>query len=288
MYEPRDDDEAVRHLVALGYVDPQVAAAREAAVRRELEGEFQQALKLYEQGDLREARRQFARLTIDDPNWVAPRQLLAEIHYRTGHWAEAQSQLDWLTLHGVEHPRLALIAGAIALASRDLRAALGALKYAAHVESTLPSAHTLLGTVLRRLGDLDQAENEYGKAIRQNPSDVNALDGLAAISNKRRDFAEAANFALEALEHDMQFFRAHYRLGVALAQLDRPHDAIAALETSAKLNGRAAAPYYWLAQIAANQLRDAVLAAQYREKGREVIRGRRRGDGTDRDVSAQQ
>jgi predicted Zn-dependent protease len=285
MYEPRDDDDAVRHLVTLGYVDPDVLAARKAAVRRELEAEFQQAVKRYEEGDLQEARRRFALLISDDPNWVAPRQLLAEIHYRTGDWIDAQSQIDWLTLHGVEHPRLALIAGAIALASRDFRAALEVLKYAAHVEPTLPSVHTLLGTVLRRLGDLDRAEDEYRKATGQNPSDVHALDGLAAICIERRDFSEAANLALEALDRDMQFFTAHYRLGVALAQLDRPNEAIAALEISAKLNARAAAPYYWLAQIAANQLRDPALAAQYREKAREVIRRRRHVERTDRDIS---
>lgn len=272
--EPRNDEEAVRHLLALGYVDRDVFGAREAAVRRQLEAEFQQALKSYERGDVEEAGRQFEHLIVDDPTWVAPRQLLAEIHYRNGRWTEAQSQLDWLTLHGVEHPRLALITGAIALAGRDLATALGALKYAAHIEPTLPSVHTLLGTVFRRLGNLDQAENAFRAAISRNPTDTQALDGLAAICIQRHDFTGAANLALEVLDHDMQMFSAHYRLGIALAQLDRPHEAVVALQTSAKLNASAAAPYYWLEQIAASQLDDPACASQYHEIGREIVRGR--------------
>ena len=275
MYEPRNDDEAVRHLVALGYVDPDVSGAREAALRRQLEAEFQQALKAYERGDVEQAGRQFEQLIVDDPTWVAPRQLLAEIHYRNGRWNEAQLQLDWLTLHGVEHPRLALITGAIALASRNFATALGALKYAAHVEPTLPSVHTLLGTVFRRLGNLDQAENAFRTALSRNPTDAQALDGLATICVQRHAFADAAELALEALDHDMNMFSAHYHLGIALAHLDRPHDAIVAMETSARLNPSAAAPYYWIEQIAANQQNDPARASQYRERGRVIIRRRR-------------
>jgi predicted Zn-dependent protease len=261
--------------LALGYVDPEISGAREAALRRQLEAEFQQGLKAYERGDVQEAGRHFEQLIIDDPNWVAPRQLLAEIHYRNGRWNEARLQLDWLTLHGVEHPRLALITGAIALAGRDFATALGALQYAAHVEQTLPSVHALLGTVFRRLGNLDQAEQTFQTALSRNPTDAQALDGLAAICVQRHDFAEAADWALQALDHDMQMFSSHYHLGIALAHLDRPQDAIVALETSARLNATAAAPYYWLEQIAANQQNDPARASQYRERGRVIIRRRR-------------
>jgi predicted Zn-dependent protease len=275
MYEPRNDDEAVRHLLELGYIDPDILGARAAALRRQLEAEFQQALKAYERGDVEQAGRQFEQLIVDDPNWVAPRQLLAEIHYRNGRRDEARLQLDWLTLHGVEHPRLALITGAIALAGRDFDTALGALKYAAHVEPTLPSVHMLLGTISRRLGKLDQAEHAFQTALSRNPTDSQALDGLAAICLQRHDFADAADRALEALDHDMNMFSAHYHLGIALAHLGRPQDAIVALEMSARLNATAAAPYYWLEQIAANHLNDPARASQYRERGRVIIRRRR-------------
>jgi tetratricopeptide (TPR) repeat protein len=260
----------------LGYVDPDVVAARDAAIQIQLEAEFQEATKRYAKGDVQEATQLLERLAIDDPDWIAPRQLLAEIHYRTGRLDESQSQLDWLIEHGVEHPRLSLIAGAIALAHRDFTIALEALEYAAYVEPDLPSVHTLLGTALFRLGRTEAAQSSLTKAIERNPADVNAYDGLSAICIQRGEFEEAANFALEALEHDMQLFRAHYHLGVALAKLNRLPESIAALETAAKVDANSAAPYHWLSRIAQNQLADSRLAAKYREKGRAIIRQRGR------------
>lgn len=272
--EPRDDA-SVRHLAELGYVDPEAVTARERALRRQLEAEFQQAANRYEQGDVEEARALFEKLIVDDPAWVAPRQLLAEIYYRTERLAEAETQLAWLTEHAVEHPRLALISGAIALARREVREAREALEYAAYVELSLPSVHVLLGMARLRLADLAGAEAALLKAVEQNPGDAHALDALAVVGLRRGDFPGAANFALEALTYDMQLFSAHYHLGVALVRLDRPQEAIVAFETATQVNPSSAAPYYWLSQIAGDALGDARLAAQYRGRGREVIRARR-------------
>ena len=151
-------------------------------MRRELEAEFQHAIKQFERGELAEATHQFEKLAVDDPNWAAPRQLLAEAYYRLGDLPRAKSQLEWLTLHAVEHPRLALISGAIALAKREMAEALDALDYAAHVEPELPSVHTLLGAVYFRLGDWAAAKTEYQHAIDRAPTDAHAFDGLAAVT----------------------------------------------------------------------------------------------------------
>jgi tetratricopeptide (TPR) repeat protein len=274
--QPYDENDSVRHLIELGYDDPDAVAAREAAVRRQLEAEFQDAAKRYSRGDIEEAGRLFEKLAVDDPDWTAPRQVLAEIYYRAGRLADAQLQLGWLAEHGVEHPRLALIAGAVALSHREFIVALEALDYAAFVEPNLPSVHTLLGMVLLRLGQSEAAQSSFTKAIERNPADVNAYDGMAAICIQRGEFEEAANFALEALAHDMQLFRAHYHLGVALSKLNRLHESIAALETAAKMDVNSAAPYYWLSRIAQKQLADPHRAAEYLDKGRAVIRRRPR------------
>lgn len=270
---PRDDA-SVRHLIDLGYVDLEAVAAREAAVRRQLEAEFQQAAKVYEQGDIDGATRLYERLSADDPEWIAPRQLLAEMYYRTGRIAESRVQLDWLTEHAVEHPRLALLSGAIALSGRNLPEAVDALKYAAHVEPTLPSVHTLLGIALLRSADIEGAAKAFQRALERSEADAQAVDGLAAVCLRRKDFVGAANYALEALDRDIGVFSGHYHLGVALANMDRPRDAIAAFENAARINVNAAAPYRRLQRIA-ESLGDAALAAQYRERGRQVVRRRR-------------
>jgi tetratricopeptide (TPR) repeat protein len=269
------DDPSVRHLIELGYVDPDEVAARDAAVLRQQKIELRRAAELVSAGQLHEASVVVEKLLSADSEWIAPRRLLAEIYFRAGQFNEAQAQLDWLTYHGVEHPRLALIEGAMALSRRDMAAALEALEYAAYVEPALPSVHTLCGTALLRAGRLDEAADAFRQAIEQNSSDARACDGLAAIVLRQGRFEEAADWALQALEKNMQLFHGHYHLGLALMHLDRHHAALQTLETSARVDPDRSAPYYWLSRIAECQLNDPALAARYRQRGRDVIRGRR-------------
>jgi tetratricopeptide (TPR) repeat protein len=168
-----------------------------------------------------------------------------------------------------------MIAGAIALARRNLQSALDDLRYACHAEPSLPSVHTLLGMALFRLGQWDAAEDAFREAAQQNPADAQARDGLAAVFLRQGEYEDAADWALRALEQDMKLFRAHYHLGVALAHLDRPKEAVAALETSARIDPSRAAPFYWLSRVAARQLHDAQRGGQYQKIGRERVRKRR-------------
>jgi Flp pilus assembly protein TadD len=268
----RDVDEAAGHLIELGYVDPVLEAARKASLHREPDAELQQGAEHLSRGQTEQALPLLEKLAADDPRWIAPRQLLAETYYRAGRFADCQAALDWLAEHGVEQPRLSLLSGALALRRREFGAALDELEYACHVEPELPSAHTLRGQALLRLGQLDDAQAAFQTALEQRPADAIAYAGLAQIHGRRGDFEEAAACALAALEHNMQLFAAHYHLGIALLQLDRPQDAVTALETAARLDPNRAAPYYWLSRIAAEQLVDPALAANYRETGREIIR----------------
>jgi len=267
-------DASVQHLIDLGYADPDAEVAREFAVRRLLEAEFHEAVKQYERGGLDEAARAFEKLVAADPDWVGPRQALAELYYRQGRIGDARAQLEWLTLRAVERPRLALIAGAIALSRREVSEAVELFRYAAHVEPELPSVHSLFGAALLRCGDVEAAERAFHTALKHNDADTQAMEGLAAASLRQSDYTGAANYALAALERDMHCFRAHCHLGVALAYLERPQDAVAAFENAARINARGAAPYWWLRRIAASAGDDS-LAAQYRSRGRAVVRQRR-------------
>jgi tetratricopeptide (TPR) repeat protein len=268
-------DESVRHLVELGYVDPDEVAAREAARRRELEVRLRQAVELRRQGRDAQSLALVEELTRDDPDWISPRQVLVELHYAAGRWAEAQVQLDWLAYHGIEHPRFALIAGGIKAARREFRAALEELHYARHVDPNLGGVHILLGTVQLRLGRLDEAEDAFRQAAERDPNDAQARDGVAAVCLRHGEYEDAADWALRALEQNIQLFRAHYHLGIALAFLNRFDEAIRALETAAKIDPSRAAPYFWLSQIAKSSLNDPERSAQYRNLGREKCRQRR-------------
>jgi tetratricopeptide (TPR) repeat protein len=217
----------------------------------------------------------FIARSADEPDWSPPHQLLAEIHYSAGEWDKAASQLEWLADHGVDNSRTALIAAGLQLARRDLKSALENLQFARRLEPALAGVNTLLGIVLMRLGRWDEAEDAFHEATEQNPNDARARDGLAAVSLQHGEYEEAADWALRALEQDMRLFHAHYHLGVALAHLDRPAEAVGALETAARIDEKRAAPYFWLARIVDDEASESPRAAAYRQQGRDVIRRRR-------------
>jgi tetratricopeptide (TPR) repeat protein len=271
----RGEPAHVQHLVELGYVDPDDIASSDAARRRQLKEQLNQAIELNRQGRGQQAAALLLELAAADPEWIPPHQLLAEIYYRSGQLAETEAQLGWLAYHGVDTARVAVIAAGVALMRRDMQTSLRELEYARAVEPELPSVNTLLGTVLFRLGRWDDAEDAFREASQQNPADARARDGLAAIHLQHEDYEEAADWALRALEQDIHLFRAHYHLGVALASMNRPEEAIAALETSARTDAARIAPYYWLSQISELQLHDPARSEKYRASARDIIRRRR-------------
>lgn len=255
----------------LGYTDLEVDAARALARRQHLEVELQAAEKLQREGDLPGAVRLLKQLVNADAEWITPRQKLLEIYVREHDFEEANPHFEWLAEHGVEHPRITLVGGAIALARRDFVEAIDALTYVAYVDADAPSVHTLLGTAFRRTGRYHEAEAAFQSAIQHNPRDPIALDGLAAIRLLGGEFDEAASFALQALECDMQSYAAHYHLGVALADMGRLAEAAAALNTAARLAPTRGAPYRQLARI--NQSSHET-AANYCELARKAVRQR--------------
>lgn len=270
----QQEDHSVDHLTELGYVDPDAVALRDAVVRQQLEAELQQARQCLARGETVEAVRALERLAAEDDGWISPRRLLADIYFHSGQVAQAQLQLDWLAEHAVEHPRIALISGTLALGRRDLAAAVEELEYASYVEPDLASVHTLLGSAYLRQGRLACAQQEFEHALKNNAGDATAYSGLAATALRQNRVEEAACFALESLERNLQLFTAHYYLGVALTKLGRILEAITALETAAKVAPDRVAPYRWLARIA-KQKNNEQQAARYRELGREIVRRRR-------------
>ena len=271
----QDDESSVRHLVEIGYVDPDDVATREASRLQQQQAEFKAAAEFAVDGKLDEAAPLLQSLCADDPNWIAPRQLLAEVHFRLGRFCEAQAELDWLSCNAVENPRLSLLAGALALGRREIAAAIELLQYAAHGDPELPSVYRLLGTALLRASRMSEATEAFHEAIRRNGADARAFDGLAAVCLRQADFDGAADWALQALEQDILLFDAHFHLGLALARLHRPEDALKALEAGAKVEPTRSAPYRWMARIAREQLHEPERAAGYIQRGREVTRQRR-------------
>ncbi len=107
---------------------------------------------------------------------------------------------------------------------------LAALDYAARVEGDTAPAHTTLGHVAFRQERADQAMEEYEAALARDPSFVPALVGKARVYRARGDRLAALQGFEAAVKAGPQDLAALNDLGVQYLDMERPKDAVTALQ----------------------------------------------------------
>ena len=152
-----------------------------------------------------------------------------------------------------------LSAGApqVAFSLAELELAEGRLDQAeVHALQALPShesAADLLAQVALRKGDLEEAERRLTTALETRGTRVEPLVTLTELRVLQRRYEDALEVSARVLREfgerdDREVLRGlHYQRGLALAALDRPRDAIAALEQEIALSPEELAPYPRLA-----------------------------------------
>src|SRR5205085_335122 len=78
-----------------------------------------------------------------------------------------------------------------------------------------------------------------------------ALEQLGNLYVEQRDYQSAEPVLTHALEVNKSGWRAHYALGIALYNLNRPGDAVVSLKRAIELNGDSANAYMWLGIVLA-------------------------------------
>jgi tetratricopeptide (TPR) repeat protein len=271
----RVQDQSVEHLVELGYVDPHDLVAQEASEHCRRMTELNRALSLMDAGLLAQATACLEQLAHEHPDWFNSHAVLAEAYYRANQWRSARSEIEWLMCRGIEQPQLYFLSAAIEFASRQYDLALEELRCAGRAGIVLPGLRALEGEIHLRKRNFGAAETAFRSSIELEGPTLQSLDGLATVGLYFDRYEEAAANAFDALAMEMRFGRAHYHLAVALLQLDKPHEALRAMETWAAVEPQAAAPFRWMARVCELRLDDLPRAADYRAQGREVVRRRR-------------
>jgi Flp pilus assembly protein TadD len=264
----------VRHLIDLGYQEPNDVARRQLSERRQLRAQLEQSQEQLNSGQFTEAIDALHALTRTAPEWAPPRRLLAVACYRAGQLTSAVVHLDWLEHHAIEDSQIALLRASINLARRQFDAALDQADYARRLSPSLPEPDVVIGEVHLRRGNFTAAETAFQRAAELAPDAYGPNVGLAAIALRRGDYESAIDLALQALELKLELPLAHYRLGVALALRGQYPESRVALEAFARLSVGKAAPDHWL-KIVCTAMGDLVAARHYAERGRKTIRRRR-------------
>jgi tetratricopeptide (TPR) repeat protein len=170
------------------------SAASILAAPLELQSRFQNAVNLYQSGDLAAAETALQSIDGEAPG-------LAEVCHLYG----------LILLHnGRPLDAIPLLEQAIKAAPRD------------------PAAYNVLGGAVRAIGDFERAVDVYKKAIR---CDGKFTDGHFNLANTYRDLNrldEATSHYAKAVALEPAFADAHYNLGLTLNALERFEDAEAA------------------------------------------------------------
>ncbi len=272
--EPPVDD-SVRHLVELGYVDPWDAKAKQQAEDCRRDTRRNRAVSLIDAGLHDEAIEELQQLKSDFPDWPAPSELLAESYLQRGQVTQAARELEYSIHHGMESARLYFALGRIAAAQRKWDEALLHYHVAQRLSESLRGLQLARGLALLRRRDFASAETTLQQASETEGRTPQLLDALAVCNLAKDDHAQAAEYALESIDHDVSYAPAHYHLALALVGMGRAADAKQALELSATLDPTFVAPWRWLARLCREHLDDHVRANEYQRRGRELIRQRR-------------
>lgn len=268
-------DEAVRHLVELGYEDPLECAAREQANKCRGETERNRALSLLDGGNCEEAIELLESLKSSYPEWIFPYELLADTYTHLKKYDLAKQELEFLIHHGAESAQLYFTLGRIALARREIDVALKHFHVAGRITERLRGLDFAKGTAQLKRREFTKAKQSLLSALDNDGPTASILDSLATCELGLMQYEKAAEFALAALEQDMQYAKAHYHLAIALVHLDRLTEAKQALEASSSLEPERLAPIRWLARLSSEYLANPEQAKEYQRRGREIIRSRR-------------
>ena len=96
---------------------------------------------------------------------------------------------------------------------------------ALRLDPTLAHAHTNLGNLKYRQGDLTLCRAYYQSALRLDPCQPEALFNLGFLATVSEDDSQARNFFLAALKEDPAFADAHYNLAEVFWRLAEPAQA---------------------------------------------------------------
>jgi tetratricopeptide (TPR) repeat protein len=201
------------------------------------------------------------------PDDAESRRYLAEVLWHRGAIDDAMSEMAAAVQLDPADAELAVRAGEMSLAKNELDAALQHADEAIRLDSTQANAWALRGRIFRRANQNDRAMADWQRSLELAPNDANVLLDVAVLYRQRGQSARA----LAALHHLLDIYppgeepQAALMLeGLALMDLQRPHQAVDSLVAAARRGPPSAEVLYFLAQAqwSAGRYAEATAAAE--------------------------
>lgn len=269
--------EAIRQLVALGYVDPPSDDIQSTIERTKIDLKTNLAIALTDAGNFEQAIATWQELialadndrTLISNYWGE----VARCHMQLGHFDECERILNKLLLESPGDAMVLFRLAQLKLRRGTAAAALGQLQLIDGPLADSITYHSLAAPAYFQLRLFDEAKASYRKVLEFDPECAEAWSGLAGISVEQKEFQDACESALQAvgLEHNQPL--AHFHLGVALAECGYHSEALKALETCLLLAPRMVAAHQRLAELLVHEGRDLEKANWHRGRVEELTAG---------------
>lgn len=273
LLDPMGAHEALEQMIALGYIERPDRDHRVAVQRTIRELRYNAACAYQDAGRHVEAHRIFTELRSACPD---------EQRFAVGLFVSCQAlrmhhemRSIVADLKGRERcdPTVTDYLSALVLAAeKRYGEALDKLEKLARAQPDRPELLIPIATLNLRLRRQDRASEIYRQALALDPDNAQAQMALCRLALHRRDFALAANLALDALQGLFQEPMAHFLLGRALSGLKQYERAVDAFRAAISINPNFPEAHMRLAALLETQTGDPESARKHRLLARRMRR----------------
>lgn len=226
--DPFESHDALKQLIDLGYIADLSADVQALIELTRRESRFNCAMVFITTNRAAQAVPILEKLVEQAP--LEPRYVVAlsQSLYTTMQWDKCIECLRTFLAAKPDRTEARLMLAAALGASGKRQPALDELQRIESDERVMreirPNTLIMIADGYSVLQEWDSAQRLYGRALKEDPGNPHVLHGLARAALGRKQFDEAVDYALSALEKQYVYPEAHYLLGVALAWLgDFPH-----------------------------------------------------------------
>lgn len=185
------------------------AASTEISSQAEAQKAGNEAVRAFQEGDLKGARKKFQTLLALDPDNFFGLVNIGEVEYRLKLWDDAEKHLKRAVRLQPESGKAWLALGALYCDRDKLDEALAALSQAVLYDPKNPKAHNYLGVTVGKKGWYSGAEAELQRAIELDPNYADANFNLAL-------------FYLQRSPPAVELARRHYERALELGEAPDP------------------------------------------------------------------
>lgn len=234
-----DGEEAkqeLQQLIELGYVED-LGDNVELAIKKTVdENNYNLARSYIHAGRWKESLPYLERLNSENPSTVRYAVRLIKVYQQLGKYRQARKTLDSIKqLSKAETPQMDVVEGMLLLAENRPQKAISLFKKAQKEAGNMPNLNNRIANGYLELNKLDLAKEAILDALKEDPESESSYLTLGVIYYNQLDYENALNAFLDAVGLLYYMPLAHYYIGLCLLKLDRPENAISALEVSLKL-----------------------------------------------------